>query len=441
MKQVLDFIKTHTAALACALVALIALIAYFVYPIPALFGQLETEVKAREGVYSALDKLKSDTRTLPNVDINAAEPQPLEIFPTERTIKAGEEAVQRLQDQSNQVLKTLVARNKQELLVPNSLPNAPTLARQKFLEAYKLIAQQYGEGAKNGLIATKLRGALPPTEEELRSIEAAEVNRILKNDLTIDGTGNAVNQAEVDQKIAERKAKLPLEQRVIRARSAQIYVSPGAVDVLPDLISTTNPPDPVMIFNAQFGLWVQSAVFEAIAAANAGSENVLSSPVKHLVRLDMNMLPVPPSGGGGNGFFTPGADPSAEAAPPPEIKPDASAPLTYDYSRGPLGYTHNSMFDPVPIQLTLRVDSRRLPEALAAMQGGQLLKVKNVNYRTVSMGRALQEGYVYDRDGTTPMVEIILDCDVLMLRSWLVQYMPEPVKRHFATLSNPAPAM
>lgn len=439
MKKVLDFIKTHTAALSCALVAVLAMLAYFIYPIPSLFGTLETEVKAREGVYSTLDKLKNDARTLPNIDITTSEPKPLEMFPTERVIKSGEDAIQRLSDQSGQVLTNLVKMNQRPLLVPGSLPNPPTLARQKFLEAYKAITQQYGEGAKQGLIATRLKGALPPTEQELRDLEAAEVNRILKNDLTIDGTGRPVNQAEVDQKIAERKSKLPLEQRVFRARKAQIYVSPGAVDVIPELVSSTNPPDPVMVFNAQFSLWVQSAVFDAIATANGNSENVLTSPIKHLVRLDMNMLYAPPSSPGGTGFFNPGEQPTD--APPPEIKPDASVPFTLNYARSALGYTNNNMFDPVPIQLTLRVDSRRLPEVLSSLQGGQLLKIKNVNYRTVSMGRALQEGYVYDRDGTTPMVEVILECDVLMLRSWLVQYMPEPVKRHFATLSNPAPAM
>lgn len=437
MNKVLDFIKSHTAALACAAVAVLALVAYFVYPIPSLFGTLREEVQARGEVYSALDKLNKEPRTLPPVDITAAEPAPLEVFPTDRVIKSGEEALQRLADQSNQTLGNLQKLNQRQLLVPNSLPSAPPLARQNFLTRYKAITQQYGEEAKSGLIATVLKGTLPPTEAEMRQIVEAEINRINKTDLTIDGTGREVNRAEVEQKIAERTAKLPLEQRVFRARNAQIYVSPGAVDVIQELLTTNNPPDPVMIFNAQFSLWVQTAVFEAIAAANAGSENVLTSPVKHLVRLDMLMLFVPPGGGGGgNPYFQPGEQP-AEGAGPVELKPDPAAPITLNYARSPLGYTSNSMFDAIPVQLTLRVDSRRLPEVIAAMQGGQLLKIKNVNYRTVSLGRALQEGYVYDKDGTTPMVEVVMECDVLMLRSWLVPYMPEAVKRHFSSLSNP----
>ncbi len=434
MNKVLDFIKTHAAALSSAVVALLALVAYFVYPIPSLFGKLQGEVNARSGVYDSLKKLRDDTRTLPNVDITTTEAKPLGVFPTEKVAKAGEDALQRLSDQSKQVLDSLNKKNEQKLLVPNSLPNPPTLLRQKFLEAYKAYTQQTGEGAKQGIIATRLKGTLPPTEVELRDMESAMVNTIMKEQLQIDGSGKPVNQAEIDQLILERRAKLPLEQRVIRARNAQIYVSPGAVDVIPELLNTTNPPDPVTVFNAQFSLWVQGAVFDAIAAANAGSENVLSSPVKHLVRLDMNMMIAPVAAPSGQ--FNPGQP--AEATPPPELKPDASAPITLNYARGPLGYANNSMFDPVPVVLTLRVDSRRLPEVLASLQGGQLLKIKNVNYRTVSKGVALQQGYVYDKDGTTPMVEVVLDCDVLMLRSWLVQYMPETVKQHFSALSNPA---
>lgn len=439
MKKVMDFIKANTIALACAVVAILGLLAYFVYPIPSMFTDLNAKVGERSAVFSSLKTLSDEQRKLPHVNASEPEPKPLETFPTERVIKAGEEAIVRLTDQSNQALQAVVKANQRPLLVPNSLPDPPPLARNNFLNAYKAITQQYGEAGAKGLIATRLKGTLPPTEVELAEIEAARTNQIMKNDLQTDGKGTPINQEEVNQKIAEMRSKLPLEQRVTRALKYQIYVSPGAVDVIQELVNINQPPDAVMVFNGQFSLWVQSAVFEAIAAANADSPNVLSSPVKHLVRLDMPMMYVPPPSAGGGGFFTPGEDPNA-AVPPPDLKPDATVAITPSYVGNSLGYTHNSLFDPIPVQLTLRVDVRKLPEALAAMQGGQLLKVKNVNYRTVDMGRALQEGYVYDKNGTTPMVEVILDCDVLMLRSWLVNYMPEPVKRHFANLSNPAVA-
>lgn len=433
MKKVLDFIKAHTIALTCALVAVLALVAYFVYPIPSLFGQLQTQLDERAEIHKALSGLREASRTLPNVDASVSEPKPLTQFPTDRVIKAGEEALQRLTDQSNGVLNAAVKMNQRPLLVPGSLPKPTSLARQSFLEAYKAVTQQFGEGAKNGLIATRLKGVLPPSEVELRTIEDNIVNQILKNQLQTGPDGQPVNQPAVDAMIAERRSKLPLEQRVLRALNAQIYVSPGAVDVIPELQTATEQPNDVMIFNAQFSLWVQSAVFDAIAAANNGSENVLSSPVKHLIRLDMPMTVAPVSSG--NVYI----DPSQGAAPA-ELKPDASAPITLNYLTSPYGFTSNSMFDPIPVTLTLRVDSRRLTEVLAAMQGGQLLKIKNVNYRAVNMGRALQEGYVYDKDGTTPMVEVTLDCDLLVLRSWIVGYMPEVVKQHFAALSSPPPA-
>lgn len=443
MKQVLDFAKAHAIALSCAVVAVLALVAYFIYPIPSLFGQLQTNLDERKQVYESLNTLKTSSRTLPKVEVDAAEPKPLTQFPTERVIKSGQEAITRLGDQANQTLGAVVKMNQRPLLVPNSLPRPTPLARQAFLERYKSYTAQYGEAAKSGIIAEKLKGVLPPSEQEIRDTGEQIRNQIMKNDLQIGANGQAVNQAQVEQTIAERLAKLPLEQRVYRALNAQIYVSPGAVDVDQQLQTTTEQPNDVTIFNAQYHLWVQSAVFEAIAAANAGSQNVLTSPVKHLVRLDTPLaITNAQAGGGGGGFFNPGAPPAEGegAAAAPELKPDASTPLTLNYTSSPLGFTSNNMFDPVPAVITIRVDSRRLTEVLAAMQGGQLLKIKNVNYRAVNMGRALQEGYVYDKDGSTPMVEVILDCDVLMLRSWIVPYMPDPVKAHFAALSNPTPA-
>lgn len=432
MKNVLDFVKAHVIALSCALVGVLALIAYFVYPVPSLFGQLQTQVDQRAEVFKSLETLRSSSRTLPNVDINSPEPKPLPQFPTERVIKAGEEALQRLTDQSNGVLTAAVKMNQRPLLVPGSLPKPTSLARQAFLEAYKAVTQQYGEAGKNGIIAQKLKGVLPPSEQEIQEIQARTDNKIIKDNLQIGPNGQPVNQAEVDAKLAESRAKLPLEQRVLRALNAQIYVSPGAVDVIPELVNTTEQPNDVQIFNAQFSLWVQSAVFDAIATANNGSENVLTSPVKHLIRLDMPMTIAPVQ----SGTFQVGQPAEAQ----PELKPDASTPITLNYRTSPYGFSSNGMFDPIPVGITLRVDARRLTEVLAAMQGGQLLKVKNVNYRAVNMGRALQEGYVYDKDGSTPMVEVNLDCELLVLRSWVVGYMPDVVKQHFLALSSPPPA-
>ena len=384
MKKVLDFIKANTIALSCAAVALLALLAYFAYPIPSLFGELQTEVDARKPIHASLKSLDDAARTLPQVDLGSTEAAPLTMFPTDRVIKVGEEALQRLSDQAGGVLQSLIKANQRQLLVPGSLPNPQTLARQNFLEAYKSVTQQYGEGAAKGLIATKLKGSLPPTETELREIESTVVSQFIKNNLQIDGSGKPVNQEQVDREIIEIRSKLPLEQRVIRAKSSQIYVSPGAVDIMQELLQLTNPPDPVLVFNGQFSLWVQSAVFEAIASANGNSENVLSSPIKHLVRLDMNMAYVP-LGSGNNVTFNMGAPAEGEAALP-ELKPDAATPILLRYTSNPLGYSNNSMFDPIPVNLTLRIDSRRLPEVLAALQGGQLLKIEVLDH--VVMGHA-----------------------------------------------------
>jgi hypothetical protein len=138
------------------------------------------------------------------------------------------------------------------------------------------------------------------------------------------------------------------------------------------------------------------------------------------------------SGGGEGG--DPAAAAAAVAAGPVELKPDPAAAITPKFDQDPRGYTHNPLYDPIRVQMILRVDVSKLPQVLAAMQTAKLVKIKNVNMRTVDMGVALSQGYVYDKDGKTPLVEVLIDADVLVLRQWLVGYMPNAVKQYFQTL-------
>ena len=52
----------------------------------------------------------------------------------------------------------------------------------------------------------------------------------------------------------------------------------------------------------------------------------------------------------------------------------------------------------------------------------------------------MSQGYYYSRDGSVALVEVEVDADVLMLREWLVRYMPDPVKAAFSTLGAPVAA-
>ena len=462
MKPVLDFIKAHTFALACAVVALIGLVAYFVYPIPGMFAELTTEVQAREGVHKTLADLLSSPRTVPVVDVKAAEPAKLPVFPTNRVVDQGKKLLLALSDEAKNTLAAAVKRNERKPLVPESLPNGGPIARKTFLDEYKKATAQTGEDAAQGIVHRVLHGSLPPSADELKSLGDRRAAQITKQTMQYGPNSAPMNQPQVDAEITKMRAQLPLQQRLVRAYNSQIYVSPGAVAVHPAL-QGVQLPDPITVFNGQLSLWLQQSVLEAIAAANDQSKNVFDAPVKHLVSLYVPLNFVTGGGGGGGGSGggygggpggggpgpmgfgggfggggEPAPDPAAAGAAGVELKPDPAVAITPAYAADPLGYTHNAFYDPIHVKMVLRVEFTKLPDVLRALQSGRLLKVRNVQFRSVDMGRALAEGYIYFQRGQSkPLVDVAIDCDVLLLRQWLVTYMPDAVKRYFAGLSTP----
>jgi hypothetical protein len=433
MKQVMEFIKANLFALSCAVVALAAAVAIFFWPLPGIFETLQGEVAARKQVYTEINGLSTATRTLPNVDAATTETPPLTVFPNKNIITAGQQAVQKVKDGSHSVLDAAVKSNARQLLVANVLPKTSPFTRNEFLERYRRETAQTGENADQGIIRKVLHGTLPPTPEEQAAADQAQTNEIMRVNLQTDARGVAQNQQQVDSLLADMRAKLPLQLRVSKAVNNQVYVSPNAVEIHPEMSDISKLND-INVFNAQFSLWLQTMVLESIADANKGAKNVLDAPVKHLLSLRVPMnIADPAANSAVMGFGAP----VGEAVPAVPLNPDASAPITPKFEADPLGYSSNAMYDSIRVQMVLRVDASRLSEVLASLSQNHLVKVRNVNFRTVSVGQALLEGYFYSRDGSLPLVEVELDCDVLVLRAWLAPYMPEPVKAVFSALANP----
>lgn len=439
MKQVLDFVKAHTFALLCLVVALAALTVYFIYPLPSKFADLQEDLNKRKPVAEALKSQLTQTRTLPIVSLDGGEPTKLQSFPTRRVIDQGNAIVTKLKDEAKQVYDAAVARNQMKPLVPDALPDGSTIARKQFLEAYQRVTVQSGPGAEDGIIHTVLRGSLPPSPDELNAIGASEAARLNTRLLRLDANNQPLNQAEVTDAIAKMRAELPLRLRAQRAFGGQMWVSQNAVDVNATLRGTNQPPDVVTVFNAQYQLWLQQMVFEGLSAANGNAKNIFAGPIKHLVRLEVPLSVVPAGNASGGNPYMMGqpvaATPTADVA----LKDDPTVADAPNFGTNPLGFKSNAMYDPIPSRITIRVDATKLTDVLSKLQAAKLIRIKNVNLRTVDLGQALADGYVYDQDGKTPLVEVTLDCDLLVLRHWVIPLMPPAAKAYFSTLSS-APA-
>jgi hypothetical protein len=461
MNNVLAIIKKHLMPILSGVVAILSVVAVFVWPLPGIYSEFRESVQSRKSTYDELKTVRDKPRTLPQVDPTVTEQPPLTVFPTEAVIAAGDNAVKQIKDDSASTLQHAVSINKQALLVEGSLPAPQPIFRQNFLNDYQAEMAANSLDFEKSIFVRLLRATLPPNERELSTIREQARARILQTKLQIDPIKNEkVNEAEVEELIrVENNAILPREINR-RARNYRVYLSPGVAESLyhPAMRGTT-PPDETSIFNAQFGLWQMQTLFDAINTVNRDSQSVFDSPLKHVVRLEVNLqvssgsvAGVSPAFGGGFGgppasseFSGPPAGfggessgtPAASLAAPVALVADATTPLTLDYTQGVHGHKSNAMYDSFPFVMVVRVDASRTAQVLEKLSAGRFVLVRNVHsMRAVDLAVARAEGYIYSRD-SAPITELVIEGEILFLRSWLIPFMPESVKSYFSQRSNP----
>ena len=143
-----------------------------------------------------------------------------------------------------------------------------------------------------------------------------------------------------------------------------------------------------------------------------------------------------PNRGGIAGRASPTPEEDVAPATLTDVPVDPAAELETEYQYSPSGRTpHTPFYDAVQFTLTLRVSAESVPEVLRQLQRGSFLTVLNV-FRLVGVDPvvALQEGYVY---GDAPVVEMTLQCELLLLRNWTVEFMPEQVRQELQAWAAP----
>jgi len=432
MKKAIEIAKKNLVSIICGVVVLIALFAKYVIPIPGLFEDLRTKAQARATVYSSMDSLIKSTPSLPKIDPSQVDDQPLGFFPTAPVIKQAQDAVAAMKAQTKSLLDNAVQLNRRKPLVPDALPipRGQNVTRQQFLNAYKIELNVEGRTYDRSIFGRILQSTSPPTDLELRMLEAGVETKVRKDRTQFDDAFKVLNQKEVEGLVTAAKLAALTGERFRRATSFRVYVSPGAIQPHPAMIGIDVPND-VSIFNAQLSLWQQQILCEAIVTANQGSKNVLDAPIKHIVVMNVEHSVAVVQ----TAAAQPGATPDAAPAVDAPLSVDASLPITKSYAQLPFGQVSNSLYDPITTTLVLRVDARKVPQVIASLASNRLLVVQNVNLNSIDPGLARQAGFLY---GDSPVIELRLDVTLLFLRPWLAEFMNADVQRYFAALANPA---
>jgi hypothetical protein len=233
--------------------------------------------------------------------------------------------------------------------------------------------------------------------------------------------GKPTNEKQINDQYEAAVRKLPGEMQREMATSNKMYVNPSVVMKVPESIpSDGRSADPVAIWWAQVEYWVTNDIVTAIKELNGKSPNVLASPVKNLLALQ---LPNPPT------FFPPPAQlqPAAEGAPTVATGglPDPTVPVAEAPDKSPTKRISNNLYDVLQFTVALDIEADRIPIFLDALSANRMISVIRLETFPVDPKLKQLQGYVY---GPKPVMTVVLDCEALFMRQWTVKLMPRAVR-------------
>jgi len=213
-----------------------------------------------------------------------------------------------------------------------------------------------------------------------------------------------------------------------------MYVDPTKVFRIPQGLPTKGEmPDPQHIWWCNVEYWVYKDVCDAIAEVNAKSNNVLNSPVKNLLVLDVPWQFFPGQGnsggginigGGGGAFADPNADPNAMSAS--GGRPDPTIAVPEGPGISPTKRISNNLYDVVHFDLAVDIEATAVPLFLKTLATRRFVSVLELDMDAVDSQALKFDGYVY---GDRPVVQIRLKCEALLMREWTIKYMPPGVRK------------
>lgn len=426
----MDIVKKNWLSIACLVVALIAIVALF-WPIGGWYEDLQTRVNASKSSHGTVTGLLNKSRTLPIVDPERTEAPPLNQFPTERVIQAARAASDQMKTESEALRKAVVARNARKPLVDQVFPRpVSTSAVVAFQRRYTQLMDytNWDERVRQQtLVYSKLKAGVPPTEQDLQRRREETAAAITQRLTIYDPSGRPTNQPDVQARVQEALLNLPEQIRSDVARNSLIYINHDALDIYPGVINSPQPPPSPTLWYAQLGYWLQEDVIEAIAAINRNSKNVMESPVKHLIKID-----IPDNPWALSGPVQPSPDPNVPAVVPLST-PDQKVAIV-----SVTGRACNPLYDVVHYTVVLNVDAEAVPSVLLELSRNRLTTVLQTEMAAVDSGNALLNGFYY---GEKPIVQLTLKLEKVLMRDWTVSLMPPAIKTALGVQQEPVPGM
>lgn len=440
----MEVVKRNLYSIICGVIAIIAVVLAF-FPLGGMFEDLQADLNESKGDYSSINSLLAKEHTAPDVDIDNAEQRKLGRFPTPKVIAAGEAAVQKVQEQSLQLLQAAMQMNRKAPLVPSVLPAPQSgAARSDFKYEYYTKLHDF---------VKQMNATRAPTEEQVELRREAVLNEMQQN----AGFGNEFARNDLNLEVQMKELTIPDEMAREAAARGSIYVSaePGggtgggglagealelnglkSFDVHHPGIPTPSQnalPTIVDVWAAQLGIWVQEDIVDAIVKTNGNAQGVTNSVVKRLHEIKvpkeyvtkMGRIPLTDESG-----VSMRLDQRQQQAAEPDAVPmdlgDPNKPPK-DGKQSATGRIGNDLYDVLHFSLVVDLDATRFREFMANLVSNRHITILSVDLEGVDRDREFQNLYIIY--GDQPVVRMRLTCEALMFREWTLPLMPKEVQK------------
>ncbi len=424
MSAVLAWIKAN--------VFIVVFAAVMVAAVPSLLilsAQLNASV--REDVESRNKKLrdlKSLEKTSIEVDTGAGGPESRSVLVNDQLLKRFLEVTEARRADADEILAAAEAHNSKgrgaimDVLFPAPPPHQVEVLPRRF---YEEVHEAY-----KGLLESVNAGTPPKIDEMLAEIERRQ-EQFYAQTLQKE-PGEPLDEQEQEQ-LKEELTQARMSRYIEAADAIGFYASIELLDA--PVWDQSFLPTMGEMYEWQWQYWIIEDILIALADANSDSTSVLTAPVKRVTELDVWQEAFGGggqgggssggSGGRGAGVGGPGSRSGGGGAGMPAAEADPKKLITPNYYASFTGRQTNPFYDVREVELSLIVDTARMPEVLDALARRNFITVLDLKIEPTSVYDAVSGGYLY---GAAPVSSVTLQLETLWLRTWMAQYMPEEVK-------------
>ena len=465
MTPVLRWIKAHLLIVICAIVIIGA-------PVTAWFlsegmnDSLRTRIGEGTSRFSEVDRLSKSSVSL---EVPGGSPVQLTTVITPSLLEAYEEAMTKIQGESERVHEAGLARNRElngvvrgkNDIISGMFP-VPRASEAETLpfDMYNALMERYQQ-----LLADV--GAGEPLADEVLIEELLSERQDFLDDQRKD------DLSELSDEEAEKLAEELTKNRLTQYQQHALGIASGGSDAISFYAGMENldlPGRPATVpplgelYDWQWRYWIAQDLLHAFSDANTAADgerqSVLDGAVKQL--LSMSVSPLAASrgskasggGGGGNsmgmgmagGGNSPGRQRNqgnrnqnnASSAPledPGEPQVNVAKEAKVDKNISLTGRVSNDVYDVRMINCELVVGTSDLPKVMDAIAKRNFMTVLNVKMRPANAFEAASNGYIY---GISPVSRVSLQIESVWLREWTAGTMPPDVRDALGIKSTPA---